>query len=238
MHWCLGMQSSGSTWTYYVTLQIAASVEPTKPTHGYFMTYLADLEFLQPGHTNIVKTHAVFEDMATALSGLADSIVITIRDPRDAVTSIMLYQDSDFDWSLCMVELSARLCTRFVDDKRSLLFRYENGFIDDVTTLDLIAGTFHKPLAVTDRTRIFACSRRAAIEGFIAELPRRLTTRINSRRRMFDPVTQWHTHHAGRTGEIGRWRHSLTKGQVSEVERRLGGWMDYFSYQRFNTAAP
>jgi hypothetical protein len=151
----------------------------------------------------------------------------------------MLYQKHDFDRSLGLVECSARLCAYFVDDKRSLLFRYENGFIDDVKTLDLIAGTFHKPLAATDRTRIFACSRRAAIEAYIAELPRRPTTRVNKRRPddVFDPVTQWHTHHAGRTGEIGRWQHMLTKGQVSEVERRLGSWMDDFSYRRFNAVA-
>jgi hypothetical protein len=32
--------------------------------------------------------------------------------------------------------------------------------------------SFHHPLSVTDRARIFASTRRAAIEAFIGELPR------------------------------------------------------------------
>jgi hypothetical protein len=236
VHWCLGMYASASTWIYNVTRQIAASVYPTRPVQEHFFGGLADLARLgRPGRTHIVKSHDIDDENAVAaLSVRADAIIVSVRDPRDAVTSVMLYQDRDFDRSLSLVEKSARLCARFAGDQRSLLLRYEAGFVDDVTTLDRIAGTFRRPLAVTDRTRIFASSRRAAIEAFIAELPRRPEKLINLRRpgHVADPVTHWHTHHAGRTGEIGRWRHMLTEAQVSEVERRLEDWMDHFVYQR------
>jgi hypothetical protein len=51
-------------------------------------------------------------------------------------------------------------------------------------------------------------------------------------------VTHWHTHHAGRTGEIGRWRQMLTEEQVLEVERLLGDWMDRFCYSRYAARPP
>jgi hypothetical protein len=236
VHWCLGMYSSGSTWVYNVTRQIAASVDPTKPVQGHFVSVAVDVVALdQLGRTHIVKSHEVDnEDAVVEIAGRADAIIISIRDPRDAVTSMMLYQDKDFDQALSLVEKSARLCARFAGDRRSLLLRYEAGFIDDMTTLDRIAESFQRPLAATHRVQIFASTRRAAIEALIAELPRQPIRLFNVARpsHLADPVTHWHTHHAGRTGEIGRWQHMLTEAQVSEVERLLGEWMDRFSYQR------
>jgi tetratricopeptide (TPR) repeat protein len=249
-HWCLGMHASASTWIYNVTRQIAASVYPTRPVQEHFVKMLADVARLdQPGRTHLVKTHDIDdEDAVAALSVRTAAIIVTIRDPRDAVTSWMLYHphghdlakpseaQKAFDRSLSIVEKSARFCARFAGDQRSLLLRYEARFTDDVTALDRIAGTFQKSLAATDRARIFASSHRAAVEAFIAELPRQRTTLIDiSSDDLMDPVTHWHTHHAGRNGEIGRWRHMLTEAQALEVERRLGDWMDRFSYQR-NTA--
>ena len=238
MHLCLGMYASGSTWAYNVTRQIAASVEPTNLVLGTFVSRFTDTARLQqPGCTDIVKSHEIDdEDAVAALAARAAAIIVTIRDPRDAVTSLMSYHNRDFDGSLSLVEKSARLCARFASDHRLLLFRYEGGFIDDVTTLDRIAGSFHQPLAVADRTRIFASSRRAAIEAFIAELPRRPTSLVNLARpgHLLDPETHWNTHHAGRTGEVGRWRRMLTRAQASEVERRLADFMGRFSYQLHN----
>jgi hypothetical protein len=80
---------------------------------------------------------------------------------------------------------------------------------------------------------IFASGRRAAVEALIAELPHRRTTLIDkSSGDLMDSVSHWHTFHAGRTGEIGRWRRLLTEAQAFEVEQRLRDWMDRFSYQR------
>src|SRR5262249_4184122 len=137
-----------------------------------------------------------------------------------------------FEQSILKVEKSARFCARFAGEARCLLLRYETGFVDDVTTLDRIAATFHRSLSEADRARIFASSRRSAVEAVIAQLPRQPNTvKDISSDDFMDPVTHWHTHHAGRSGEIGQWRHMLSKAQASEVERRLGDWMRRFSYQ-------
>lgn len=111
--------------------------------------------------------------------------------------------------------------------------------LNDVTTVDRIAGSFPQPLPPTARSRIFASSRREAIETFIAEkLPQQRLLVHKTWGDIWDPVTLWHAHHAGRTGEIGRWRRMLSSAQVAEVERRrLGNWMDHFSYQRHDAEA-
>ena len=102
-----------------------------------------------------------------------------------------------------------------------------------MTTLDRIAAALGGSLSATERTRIFASGRRAAVEALIAELPEQRTTLIDkSSGDLMDPVTHWHTFHAGRTGEVGRWRQTLTEGHLLQVEQRLGDWMDRFAYQR------
>jgi hypothetical protein len=243
MHWCLGMYSSASTWAYNVTLRIAVSLFPTRQVdlHFVYPTQSAQLHFTRhphrafapDDHIHIVKSHDVDdEDAVLALATQADAIIITIRDPRDAVASLMLYQKYNFPLSLSIVENSARLCARFAHDRRSLVLRYEAGFSDQVTTLDRIAASFNQQLAPVDRARIFAAVQRKAVEAFIAELPRRPQQMSAHPGDLFDPWTHWHAHHAGRTGEVGRWRQVLNDAQVSEVERRLGEWIDRFAYQR------
>lgn len=137
LHWCLGTPSSGSTWIYNVTMQIAACVDPEGKVQVGFARNAADVvgcvrqSTAHPGRAHVIKTHQVEnEDAVAALSQGADAIIITIRDPRDAVTSGMLYRKSDFGKLLAVLEKSARLCARFANDKRSLLFRYEAGFTE------------------------------------------------------------------------------------------------------------
>jgi hypothetical protein len=38
---------------------------------------------------------------------------------------------------------------------------------------------------------------------------------------LLDAKTQWRSHHAGRNGEIGKWKKVLTAKQASEAERRV-----------------
>src|SRR5262249_23651421 len=68
VHWCLGMYGSGSTWLYNVTRQIAASVDPTKPVQGDFVSRFIDTARLeQPGRTYIVKSHEIDDEEAVAV---------------------------------------------------------------------------------------------------------------------------------------------------------------------------
>ena len=43
-------------------------------------------------------------------------------------------------------------------------------------------------------------------------------------------MSQWHRHHAGRSGEIGRWRRRLTAPQVVAIEQHLQDWMAAYGY--------
>jgi hypothetical protein len=233
MHWCLGMYASGSTWVFNATMKVAATVVPQTPVFGCFVTRNEELDFLADrSRLPIVKSHDTDEAAAVTLAQRADAVLISIRDPRDCVTSLMLYQHYGFANALASIERTARFCARFVSHPGAMLLRYESGFIDDPMTLDLIAASLRGRLAVDDRARIFAETRRPAIEAHIARLEVLPTTLRDQRSGdMVDTATQWHTHHADRTGEVGRWRHTLTLQQVAAIEQRMQDWMAAFGYR-------
>jgi len=231
-YWCAGMFASGSTWAFNVMRGIAACLHPDRPVKGRFVNVAADLDGLDdPAFVHVVKSHDIAPEVAAELSRRVGRIVVTIRDPRDAVTSLMLYQRYPFDLALATIAKSGNFVAGLASDPRALLLRYEAGFIDDAATLDRIAAWFGGTLPAAERDRLFAQHRRTAIEGLIAALDSLPQAQRDARSGdIFDPETQWHRHHAGRSGEVGRWRRMLMPGQADAVEREMREWMARFDY--------
>jgi len=237
MHWCLGMYGSASTWTFYALQKLAAVLVPERPVVTRFLEHVAAVE--AEGATLIVKTHAApaYKEIAPH----AKKIVITMRDPRDSVASMLAHNKVDFELALNLVESTAMLCLLYAHDRRTTPLKFEHRFYDDPATIDRLAATFDRPLARADRDRIFAETRRAAVDQFIAGLEKLPTvTKLPNQldpEDMHDLVTGWHKHHAGRKGEIGRWQRELTESQVTAIEEKLRDWMRYFGYT-LRTPAP
>ena len=231
MHWCLGTYASGSTWLFNCVMQAATALRVDRPVVGRFVTQQHEVG-LPAGNSvlHVIKTHYADETATAILQRQADAIWISVRDPRDSITSLMQYQGFRFASALDLVDRSARFAARFAADPRSRVFRYEGGFIDNISTLDEIAAGFDGQLAAADRERIFAETRRQAIEALVARLEKMPTAIRQPTGDIIDPATQWHLHHAGRTGEVGRWRRLLTASQVSLTEQRLQDWMATFGY--------
>ena len=173
---------------------------------------------------HVVKTHDVAPEVAAQLLARVTRIVATIRDPRDAITSLALYQRFGFAAALDWVGRSARFVGGVAADPRALLLRYEDGFIEAPETLDRIAEWFGGRLEGGERERLFARHTRAAVEALIATFDKAHDDNVG------DAETQWHRHHAGRSGEVGRWRRLLTPEGVRAVENELRSWMQRFGY--------
>jgi hypothetical protein len=230
MIWCLGMYASASTWVYNVALKIAQHSDGPPPL-GLYVTGAGELAGLAPDRLPVVKTHDVDAAGTALLDARARAILLSVRDPRDAVASLMLYMHHPFALALQRVELSACYLARWRTDPRTLLLRYEDGFAERTDTVAALAARMGRALSAESAAAIHALSTRAAIDAFvgnIASLPTAL--RDPGTGDVVDTVTQWHSHHAGRTGEVGRWRRLLKPDQVAAIEARLGDWMAAFGY--------
>ena len=229
MHWCLGMQASASTWIYNAALKIAPILTPDVPSRGRYVPYRGKLGFLDDAGLHIVKSHGVDASTEAELGKRATSIIISVRDPRDAVASLMLYHSANFKQALMEVERAAATCARFATDPRATVLRYETRFTEDPATIDRIAVIFGHELPRHDRDRIFEESRRENVEKLISNLER-LPSAERAGEDLYDSNTQWHKLHAGRTGEVGKWRRALSQGQIARIEARLFDWMGTFDY--------
>jgi Sulfotransferase domain len=232
MHWCLGIYASASTWIFNVTLKTAAALHPGQSIVGRYVTVHSELGFLdEPTSIPIVKTHDTDTPAEVELARRATAILVSIRDPRDCLASLLLYQQLPFDDALGKVERSALICDRLASDPRTVLLRYEDGFTGDPMTIDRIASTFGRALTNDTRDRIFHETERSAVEALISQLDMLPTVHHHTDPlETLDMVTQWHRHHAGRTGEVGRWRRELNQRQLDEIERRLHGFMARYAY--------
>lgn len=158
-------------------------------------------------------------------------ILLSLRDPRDAVTSLMQHMGQSFPHALQLVERSVLFCTYYASHERATLFTYEQGFTESRETFDRLANAFGGTLPPSMREMLFANSRRHVIEERIARLEESPTKWRNpANGDLLDLVSQWHSHHAGRTGETGRWRRYLSDQETQLIERRLASFMKNFGY--------
>ncbi|WP_419727827.1 hypothetical protein [Lichenicola sp.] len=229
--WCQGMFASGSTWLYNVARAVARELDPHGVIDERFVFQLRDTEGLSArGVRHIVKAHQAVGGVE-AVAAASDAILVTLRDPRDAVVSLMQYQNFSFSQALFNVRRAAEACVLLGRLPQAVTLHYELGFIDDIRTIDGVAGHMGGVLRPEARNAIFQANRRQAVERFIGQLDRQPTTIVDARGDIYDLRSHWHRHHAGRTGEIGRWRRLLYPAQVHGIETALGAWMDLFGYQ-------
>jgi hypothetical protein len=238
MFWCLGMYSSASTWMYNVVQEVARILSPTRTVTPIFV-YAALPDLSEATGYPVIKTHA--GGNADELGQLAKAIIITIRDPRDAIASLMIHNGVPFDFALDVTEASAWACARFIGHERAILFRYEEGFFDDPSTVGRIAAACSHVLSLAECERIFSMFRREVVEAFIANMEALPTSNtefddIAGQWDIYDEVTGWHKHHAGRKGETGRWRHELSSVQIQAIEDRMRQWMIRLGYHLTTTS--
>jgi hypothetical protein len=225
------MYASGSTWLYNTTRDVAGQLYPEAWVNGAYAEGMEALTRLPPG-LNVVKTHHLPRPAGQFLHARADRILLSLRDPRDAVTSLMQHMGQSFLQALHWAEESALFCARHAGDARATLFIYETGFTEAPGTLDLLAAALGGTLPAAARAALFTSTRREAIEAKIATLEALPTSWRNpANGDLVDTDTQWHRHHAGRSGEVGRWRRLMPPEGVAVIERRLGGFMREFGYR-------
>ncbi len=229
--WCLGMYASGSTWLFNAARAVAGVLYPQQRVAGHFVEELRPLRAL-PRALNVVKTHDLGPAAARFMAERADVILISLRDPRDAVTSMVQHMQLDFAPALQRAETSAQFAASFAGDARAALFIYESGFTDAAETFDSLAAALGGTLTPEQRTALFAATRRSKIEEKISRLAQLPTAWRNpADGDLLDRDTQWHHHHAGRDGESGRWRRMLPVQEVAQIERNMADFMQAFGYR-------
>jgi hypothetical protein len=156
------------------------------------------------------------------------TVFLTVREPRDAIASLMLRFHHRFDGALAEVGAGSR---RMVELRtlKPFVLRYERRFFDDEATVASVAARLGIKVSADVRRAIHRSLRRDAVKAKIEGLARK---GVFGRKRdpdRFDPATHWHPGHVG-DGTSGKYPAVLSPRQERAVLAATRQYCSAFGY--------
>lgn len=226
---CVGLKSSGSTWLYNVVIQLL------KEKYGSGVgAFYADNFAMFPPDTErarilVIKAHEPSKGLVYLARVTRGEIFLTLREPRDAIASLMQRFEHGFDGALKEV---ARHSARIVEldrDEAMTTYRYEDGFFDRFETVGEIANALGIKVGRAAQLRIYQGLTREGVRQTIGKL--RKTGKFGKKpdANSFDLETQWHPGHVG-DGKIGKFSGVLSSAQQKKILSVTPAYAKRFGY--------
>ena len=226
----ISLHGSASTWLFNVAREaLIAAFGADKVTALY--TDTADR--IPVGATNgerrlIIKSHHGSPGLDTWLENEAATILLSVRDPRDAAISMAQRFKSPLNAAVHWLRTDCARMQRLVA-KGHPVFRYEDGFFNDPEAAARVASLLDLTLdegtiaSISDR---YSTDAMRTFTRYIEALsPDRL---VRSGNLVFDDVTQIHQTHIG-DGRVGKWR-ELPEPVKAELTRQFTPYLEAFGY--------
>ncbi len=228
----IGLYGSASTWVFNVARELMVARHGTARVRALYSDTVAkvveDRQVL--GRYLVWKMH-YGEPQWDVFAQLADpTIVLSVRDPRDAALSMV----NRFNTALELaVHAVGRCCNRVLQCAAGgfPVLRYEDGFFRDPDCIRKLAG--HLGVAADDATvsAIFARYTTEAVRSFAEGVERLPTEQVKGDPAvdLYDDVTQIHRGHIGDTS-VAKWRHQLTADQQQAITTHFAPFLQRFGY--------
>ena len=229
----VGLYGSASTWMYNVVreLMIARHGEE-RVCATYSETVQAVLEDARAlGKFVVWKMH--YGD--AAWTGFGDfarpTILLTVRDPRDAVFSLLdRFHTTRFDVAANAITHCCRRAMQCADAGHPLL-RYEDRFFEQESTVRNIAAYIGTTVAKPVIAAIFARYTPEAVKAFADSVETLPPERLKGDPKIdiYDTLTQIHRGHIG-DRRVGKWRDKLNDRQQRELTAHFAPFLHRFGY--------
>lgn len=220
---CCGLNSSGSTWLFNLVREICLA-----EGWQFQSLYAADETDLLPLLVRtariVVKLHAPPPGLRAFIAGCGEPMLLTVRDPRDAVVSLMRRFGQSFEAALDQIAASAASLAELATLRPVEALRYEDGFVGSPALFDRVAALLGARLPAGRRDAILARLSPEQVSRQIDELAAsgRLSGGV-------DLATHWHLNHVG-DGKVGKFADALTRAQQEAVARRTAEFCARFGY--------
>ena len=234
---CAGLKSSGSTWLYNAVIQMLGAAggasSSARAKSGVLAFYAENIGSFPPGaelaRHLVIKTHIPSPSLQFLARFARAATFVTVREPRDAIASLM--QRFDHKFTNCLKEVSAG-ATRMVELKKSggaLILRYEDEFFDQPETLREVAAHLGIRVPATKLDKIFRSLTREEVRKKIDRLERRGTFGRSPDPDSFDPKTHWHPGHVG-DAAVGKYAAILSSKEQQATLTELADYCAAFGY--------
>lgn len=228
----IGLHSSASTWVFNVLreLMIAQHGE-SRVLAVYSDTVAKVIEDRQALGRYVVWKMHFGEPAWEVFAQFADpTILLTLRDPRDAVLSLV----NRFNTSVQLATKAVGMdCNRLLQCAPAghPILRYEESFFHNRETIRKIAG--YIGVAVDEATieRIGDRFSTESVRAFAEQVAALPAERVQGDPAidLYDEVTQIHRGHIG-DGSVGKWRHQLSVEQQAAITAHFAPFLARFGY--------
>jgi hypothetical protein len=225
---CLGLKSSGSTWLYNVAIRILKEAHPGKGAVGAFFAdnFAMIPEGAEKARVLVIKSHEPSKAILFLTRFARGKALVTVREPRDSVASLMQRFGHSFESALKDVREGGNHVVALARERQTMVLRYEDGFPDRERTVDEVAAFLGVKISASLRGRIFHSLTREAVQKKIETLHAGETDP-----NAFDPTTQWHPGHVG-DGRIGKFKSVLSATQQRRIAAATKDYSKKFGYAR------
>jgi hypothetical protein len=214
-----GLPRSGSTWIYNVVRMLM------QRRHGDVCAFYADemshvpVSALLSTAPLVVKTHFLPADPPDWLQ--AARVIVSVRDPRDAVVSCKDFLRRDWEEAAGFVARGgAALLAALEVAGQSMCLRYEDGAIGSADTIQAIAAFIGADIDAAQAEALARDMSSDAVRATIGRLQQAALIGTDAEPETFDPVTHWHPRHVG-DGQVGKYRALLPAEAELVVQQNL-----------------
>jgi hypothetical protein len=230
---CVGLKSSGSTWLYNVVIQLLKEKYRTGVSAFYADNFAMFPPDTERARVLVIKAHEPSKGLAYLTRVTRGQMFLTLREPRDAIASLMQRFGHGFEGAL---KETARHSTRIVEldrDEEMVTYRYEDGFFDRFETIEETANAIGVKTGKAARKRIYQSLTRESVRQKIGSLKKTGKFGKKPDANSFDSETQWHPGHVG-DGRIGKFAGVLSPAQQKKVLAATQAYGKRFFYRARN----
>lgn len=228
---CTGLFSSGSTWLFNVVAGLLREGTEHKKVAQFFADTpesfpktALDCDYL------VVKNHQPSKSLLM-LATLTDApILLTLREPTDAVASLMTRFAMHFAEAKNHAAASADVLSRIDQSRVNLTLRYEDEFFNKVETIEEISSCLGLEIPSATARKVFDLLTpqeiMRKIEAFWED-----GTFVEGRPAgaQHDPLTHWHPRHVG-DRQVGKSRDVLSPVERADVAVSTHTYCEKFGY--------
>jgi len=233
------MPGSASTWIFNVCVYLMG-LPQRKVKVAYTDDRLAECLAEIAAHAErvdvlVVKSHKADSTLFDFVSATQAQCMLSVRDPRDCIVSLMERFDFSFEDALTKLTKSCASLVQF----RTLggpLFRYEDQFFQSAAVI----SDLHRYLNPRSALNIELLQRlycQESVQKFIDNFDLLPPTRVRKEGGdEYDLLKHWHRNHFG-DGLSGKWHTRLSAEQQAQAGQTLATALECFGYTRESNSA-
>lgn len=228
---CAGLPRSGSTWIYNAALELCRK-------HGNTVGLYADdfpenfAELIDGSDTLVIKSHTPSTSLCHLVRFVGGKSIISIRDPRDCVVSLMEVFGFEKSSAILSVKRSADAIEKlFVGEPSSpsSVFVYES-IPDRLEAIMRLGHEIGYPVDARFAQAIADSLEPETIRTRVMELERQGVLDSSNAAESYTNETHWHPGHVG-NGRIGKYVDTLSEFDIIQIERNNPFITQNFNYK-------